>query len=251
MSATDELRRLLDERGVKWRESVNVSNCVFTVYESPIFGDIAAMDNDGTLYYYELNGIDVEPEQAIAATLGRPKAKSHPYGYERDTGAYDCTRCECGCINDISATYCNDCGGEIEIDESAGKEYYDGHGKHTVLAKKHDDGSLEFCERRYVPEDAATLESGKLTAEQVMAIAGRHQPDYCSDTHVCFDWQAITDELNAALECGECRNEWEEFGKFRCSECWLQIDAISTNTTQPMPIRYCPKCGAKVKAVKR
>ena len=45
----------------------------------------------------------------------------------------------------------------------------------------------------------ARAERGTLTAEQVMAIAGRHQPDYCSDTHVCFDWQAIADELNAAL----------------------------------------------------
>ena len=46
---------------------------------------------------------------------------------------------------------------------------------------------------------AATLGTRTLTAEQVMAIAGRHQPDYCSDTHVCFDWQAIADELNATL----------------------------------------------------
>jgi len=41
---------------------------------------------------------------------------------------------------------------------------------------------------------------GTLTAEQVMKIASRRQPDYCSDTHVCFDWQAIADELNAELE---------------------------------------------------
>ena len=43
-----------------------------------------------------------------------------------------------------------------------------------------------------------------------------------------------------------CRNEWAEFGKFRCSECWTQVDAISTNTTRPTPIKYCPTCGAKV-----
>ena len=48
---------------------------------------------------------------------------------------------------------------------------------------------------------AATLggQSAKITAEQVMTIAGKHQPDYCSDTHVCFDWQAIADELNALI----------------------------------------------------
>ena len=126
------------------------------------------------------------PEQAIAATLGKPKAKSHPYGYERDTGAYDCTRCECGCINDISATYCNDCGGEIEIDESAEKEYYDGYSKHTVFAKKHDDGSLEFCERRYVPEDAARIvevETSHIDIEQGEVIT-RFVPaelDYIDD----------------------------------------------------------------------
>jgi len=89
------------------------------------------------------------------ATLGKQKAKAHPYGYEPDTGAYDCTRCECGCINDISATYCNDCGGEIEIDENAEKEIYHTP-RHLVFAEKHDDGSLEFGGKRYV---AATLGS--------------------------------------------------------------------------------------------
>ena len=143
-----------------------------------------------------IDDIAYELEQAIAATLGRPKAKSHPYGYEPDTGAFDTTRCECGCINDISATYCNDCGGEIEIDMNAEKEIYH-TSAHMVFAEKHDDGSLEFGGKRYI---AATLGSGTLTAEQVMAIAGKHQPDYCSDTHVCFDWQAIADELNAELE---------------------------------------------------
>ena len=135
---------------------------------------------------------------AIAATLGRPKAKSHPYGYERDTGCYDCTRCECGCINDISAAYCNDCGGEIEIDESAEKEYYDGC-RRTVFAVKHDDGSLELCERRYVPEDAATLGS-TLTAEQVRKVLLLHLPhrEYYS-VEQTDAWQAIADELNEWL----------------------------------------------------
>ena len=156
MSATEEFRRMLDERGVEWRESVNVANCVFTIYESPTFGEVAAMDNDGTLYFHELNGIDVTPEQAIAATLGKQKAKAHPYGYEPDTGAFDVTRCECGCLNDISATYCNDCGGKIEIDMNAEKEIYHTP-RNSVFAEKHDDGSLEFGGKRYV---AATLGSG-------------------------------------------------------------------------------------------
>ena len=88
------------------------------------------------------------PDQAIAATLGDKKAKAHPYGYEPDTGAFDTTRCECGCLNDISATYCNDCGGEIEIDEDGDKEIY--KGRRSVFATKHDDGSLEFGGKRDV-----------------------------------------------------------------------------------------------------
>ena len=58
-----------------------------------------------------------------------------------------------------------------------------------------DDGNLlNWRGENYVKQRGNTL-----TAEQVMVIAGRHQPDYCSDTHVCFDWQAIADELNAEL----------------------------------------------------
>ena len=206
---------------------------------------LAAADSMGGAAFAAL-AVD-ELEQAIAATLGRPNAKSHPYGYERDTGAYDCTRCECGCINDISATYCNDCGGEIEIDESAGKEYYDGHGKHTVLAKKHDDGSLEFCERRYVPEDAATLGGGKLTAEQVMAIAGRHQPDYCSDTHVCFDWQAIAAELNATMGGGECEVIKSDNG-LKCSHCGKELPYDPYADYEG---NFCATCGARLRYGRR
>ena len=100
---------------------------------------------------------------------------------------------------------------------------------------------------RFVPEQAiaATLGSGMLTAEQVMAIAAKHQPDYCSDTHVCFDWQAIADELNARAErtC-ECVAEYAESpfdGKtmvlHRCSKC---------HELMRPHMRYCPNCGRKV-----
>ena len=118
------------------------------------------------------------------ATLGRSKAKSHPYGYEPDTGAFDVTRCECGCLNDISATYCNNCGGEIEVDMNAEKEIYH-MPQHSVFATKHDDGSLEFGGKRYV---AATLGSGTLEEENTKLreeldswhklAAGIELPDY-------------------------------------------------------------------------
>ena len=81
-SATDELRRLLDERGVEWWETINDVNCVFTWWESPTFGTVHAMDNeDGeTLFMAGLNNCDFTPEQAIAATLGEFNSDGLPCG---------------------------------------------------------------------------------------------------------------------------------------------------------------------------
>ena len=85
-----------------------------------------------------------------------------------------------------------------------------------------------------------------VTPEQAIAatLEGIEEPDTIRNE--------LTDsgliDTCAELGNGTCINEWAEFGKFRCSECWTQVDAISTNTTQPMPIRYCPNCGAKVES---
>ena len=200
----------------------------------------------------------------FAATLGRSKAKSHPYGYERDTGAYDATRCECGCINDISATYCNDCGGDIEIDESAEKEYYDGYSKHTVFAKKHDDGSLEFCERRYVPEDAVTLGGGTITAEQVREAIEQHSA-WVIGNNRCFHngaYVAIADELNAKLGSTTYAPKWtlqgetqtQEFWGCECGNCGYGF-GVEDRSSFPFKVtidkvdipNFCPECGAKQK----
>ena len=77
-SATELLRALLDERGVKWYETVNHANCIFTWWESPTFGTVHAMDNeDGeTLFMDCLNNCDFTPEQAVAATLGSEREKA-------------------------------------------------------------------------------------------------------------------------------------------------------------------------------
>jgi len=86
---------------------------------------------------------------------------------------------------------------------------------------------------------------GPLTAEQVMAIAGKHQPDYCSDTHVCFDWQAIADELNAELGSGTCEFELNtDMTAIRCDKCDYELP----KGTDLKATRFCGGCG---KAVKR
>ena len=50
--------------------------------------------------------IEPEPER---------KAKSKPFPVEKDTGYFDTTLCECGYLNDVSATYCGQCGCVIEV----------------------------------------------------------------------------------------------------------------------------------------
>ena len=69
MTATDELRALLDERGVEWWQSANTLGCVFTRWYSTLFGDeVCAMENskEGLVLFDHF----VTPEQAVAATLG-------------------------------------------------------------------------------------------------------------------------------------------------------------------------------------
>ncbi len=87
MTATDELRRMLDERGVEWH------------------GDIATYwrDADAVESLFADNALDVSlyaisPEQAIEATLGR--------GTCHDVGKGWMWRCsECKCRLDIDRDY--------------------------------------------------------------------------------------------------------------------------------------------------
>lgn len=153
-NVTVEVQRLLDERNVKYRLVKELGKDMFYLNWVDQCGDYTKVIRvQGACITAEIKYLS--PEEAVAMTLGSKKAKAHPYGYEPDTGAFDVTRCECGCLNDISATYCNDCGGEIEVDMNAEKEIYYTP-LHFVYAIKHDDGSLGFNGKRYV---VATLES--------------------------------------------------------------------------------------------
>ena len=68
MSATDELRRLLDDRGVKWRTDLSVTNKVeWTIWPSPWFREVWAKEIDGRVSIFNA---PMTPAQAIEATLG-------------------------------------------------------------------------------------------------------------------------------------------------------------------------------------
>lgn len=115
--------------------------------------------------------------------------------------------------------------------------------------------------------------SGKLTAEQVREIIAPHldaRPTFDFGRHGAVwraDFQAIADELNAALGSGECENvsKLNRDGVaayfFTCSECGLSVCAgVGIGEIElKSPLRFvwkhgmyeferCPRCG---KAVKR
>lgn len=111
-SATDELRRLLDERGVEWWQSANTLGCVFTRWHSPLFGDeVCAMENgeEGLVLFDHF----ITPAQAIDATLGR--------GTCEDVGRYAFVCSECGWASDephhvlggFWPKYCPNCGARV------------------------------------------------------------------------------------------------------------------------------------------
>lgn len=247
MSATDELRALLDERGAEHYDGTET-----TLWLKDGMGYRASAD-EGLNGFIQLHLWCTTPEQAIAATLGARKARAHPYGWEPDTGAFDVTRCECGCLNDISATYCNDCGGEIEIDVNHEKELCDYSPWH-VFAIKHDDGSLEYDGRRYT---AATLGVGMNPDGLPIGLT-------ISDDGTLLNWegenyvlQSIVRDVkrkpngNAALGVGEC----EIVGHYEAStrgEIGRERIKLSCGHIVERHSKYCQECGRKIqKAVKR
>lgn len=105
MSATERLRAMLDERGADYR----VSATGYSIDIGP-YTTAYANRSDTTL---DVSLRQVTPEQAIEATLGRGECEASLYKPEH--GVSDCTICECGEINDISANYCNRCGRRIKV----------------------------------------------------------------------------------------------------------------------------------------
>ena len=106
-SATDELRRLLDERGVEWRQSANTLGCVFTRWQSPLFGDeVCAMENgeEGLVVFDHY----LTPAQAIDATLGRGTCHRK---WSKDGYAF-CSECGYN-ITGTWAHWCPNCGRKV------------------------------------------------------------------------------------------------------------------------------------------
>ena len=104
MTATEELRRLLDERGVEHLDGI-----IMTYTDDADYMPSASNTFDVTLY-------NLTPEQAIDATLGRgttTRTGKHRTKYGRRIPV--CERCGYG-IGDMRWNYCPSCGAEV-VDE--------------------------------------------------------------------------------------------------------------------------------------
>jgi len=111
MTATDELRRMLDERGVEWSDSSdeaarytgwNDSHCWFIEFPDG-WTSWGMLSNSGT------------PAQAIEATLGRGECRAVKVNrMADDNDPYDIRACsECGAYLDPMWHYCGICGRKV------------------------------------------------------------------------------------------------------------------------------------------
>ena len=110
MSATDELRRLLDERGVKYYDMQN-RGIWFGISEDGKGHKYEAFEQtDGLI---EIDAFDLTPEQAIGATLGNRTTTRHgkfKTKYGRKVPLCEC----CGyAIGDDRYNFCPKCGARI------------------------------------------------------------------------------------------------------------------------------------------
>ena len=119
MTATDELRRLLDERGVEWVEKSQypLMKCDTAWGDSERFSFAEYVDG-GTLLF----AVDITPEQAVEATLGGGTCNAD------ETDTWECVRDDLGGYGKTLTVHvmeCTECG-------------------HTY---EHVNGSYEFCPR--------------------------------------------------------------------------------------------------------
>ena len=114
MTATDELRRMLDERGVEWWE---MNPCKIK-WNSPILGGpVAARYWNGEMVL-DTGYIAVAPEQAIEATLGRGTCHNAMPLLSSGMPYPDSWMCsECGGRMDgiilETGSYCPNCGRKV------------------------------------------------------------------------------------------------------------------------------------------
>ena len=115
-SATERLRALLDERGVKWETDRSGFRVMWgkPVDEFHDTMQFKAVDNALPNGGLNVHICGFTPEQAIAATLGPGTCKRVFY---EPTGVYVCSECGCGLSKKLDKYcylhYCPNCGAKV------------------------------------------------------------------------------------------------------------------------------------------
>lgn len=130
MTATDELRRLLDERGVEWWEPVQTEGSVFTRWNIDGVSWTASMVH-GRDNVLRIGTNTVTPAQAVEATLGRHAIISDNLAESEGTGDAWANCSECGhllfVLTDPTSNipnYCPNCGRKVNIKKTTGEEQH-------------------------------------------------------------------------------------------------------------------------------
>lgn len=132
-SATDELQRMLDERGVEWKERRRVISDLKVIQRETLWGqptDAASGKPITHVYHYRATEMGdgrlfleaqlVTPEQAIAAMLGAGTCRLKRAQWDDGTCTWGCicTACDAHLEHEtgIGYNYCPHCGRKV-IDE--------------------------------------------------------------------------------------------------------------------------------------
>lgn len=121
MTATDELRRMLDERGVYYGTE-DMETIRYTDWGDWLFSEPLNAKPHTLGAQCELMLAPATTEHAIAATLGAGTCHKLPssgdtvcivrmHGLEMEFGYWRCSECGCECFE--GARYCMNCGGKV------------------------------------------------------------------------------------------------------------------------------------------
>ena len=111
MTATEELRRMLDERGVEWDELQDCEGGKMTRWRDSMGRYVTACD-DGVVTFFADFYWGPTPQQAIDATLGRGTCEVE---YVSDWMGWHCKACDVlwQGLRDQRPHYCPNCGRRV------------------------------------------------------------------------------------------------------------------------------------------
>lgn len=215
MTATDELQRMLDERGVKYTQTVVTKGVLFIVVTSEEHYFILVRDNDAGI---EMWSQYFTPEQAIAATLGPTITGETSDGYHTFSELYHHRAV-------LFSVIVRD---------------------HVDLAWKsrlHHDGTMYdgmFIVGIETPDGQATYHYDLNPYWDMFE---------CKELDRAPEWDGHTPDdaiaRIATMGAGTCKNTAPSYLDFLCSECGFVYYRNDENYSGGNDWHYCPNCGRR------